>query len=158
LSAQHDHATRTDDGVFTWHPDYRGQSLQKVRNTLAADIERDQRAYELALLGAEESEHDALASVVDVERRWSRYHFGWNEVDPAELADRIARFEWEREQRQEMISWQDYRNASGPATARSGGEAGRASMDDGQRRRLANILAGVILALIVVALVVVFVL
>lgn len=145
--------------MFEWHPDYRGRSLEQVTRDLESEIARDQRAYEVALMGAEESEHDALASVVDVERRWSSYHFGWNDTPPGELAERIAAFEWEREQRQEMISWQEYRNTSagGAPSAQTGGDW-RASMSDEQRRKVANILAAVILGLVIVAIIVVLVL
>lgn len=148
------------DAVFTWHPDHRGRRLADVTRDLESEITRDQRAYELALSGAEESEHDALASVVDVDRRWSPYSFGWNEADPAELAERIARFEWEREQRRELISWEDYRNAGQSPGTRStaGRQDWRASMGDTQRRKAANLLAGVIVALIVVAIIAVLVL
>lgn len=143
--------------MFDWHPDYRGRSLDSVARELETEIERDQRSYELALLGAEESEHDALASVVDVERRWSRYDFGWNETTPSVLARRIADFEWAREQRREMISWQDYRNTGSAGRPASGAarEDWRSSMSDGQRRTVANMLAFVIVALIVVAIIVV---
>ena len=109
-------------------------------------------------MGAEESEHDALASVVDVERRWSSYHFGWNDTPPGELAERIAAFEWEREQRQEMISWQEYRNGTGDASSTGGARQDwRASMSDEQRRKVANVLAAVVVGLVLVAIVVVLV-
>jgi hypothetical protein len=149
--------------VFEWHPEYAGRTLEKVTRDLESEIARDQRSYEIALMGAEESEHDALASVVDVERRWSPFHFGWNETDPAELAQRIAAFEWEREQRREMISWQEYRSGNGNAGGRAGSPAGgrsdwRASMSDEQRRKIANGLAAAIVGLIVIGIIVVVVL
>jgi hypothetical protein len=155
-----DNTTTPYDTVFQWHDQYRGRSVAEVTKELESEISRDQRAYDLALSGAEESEHDALASVVDVDRRWSMYHFGWNEVDPALLARRIADFEWEREQRQEMMSWQDYRDAGTISASRASAsrQDWRANMDDTQRRKVANILAGVVVALIVVAIVAVLVL
>jgi hypothetical protein len=110
-------------------------------------------------MGAEESEHDALASVVDVEKRWSPYHFGWNEAPPAELAQRIAAFEWEREQRREMISWQDYRSGGGSVAPSAGTRSDwRASMSDEQRRKVANGLAAAIVGLVLVAIAVVVIL
>jgi hypothetical protein len=151
-------STPAGEQVFEWHPEYQGRRLDEVTRDLATDIERDQRAYELALTGAEESEHDALASVVDVERRWSPYDFGWHESDPRDLARRIAAFEWEREQRNEMFSWQEYRNvgsSAGPAAAT--GSDWRASMSDEQRRTVANGLAVLIVGLIVVAVAVVLI-
>jgi hypothetical protein len=160
VTAGRDRSTTPEDAVFHWHPDYQGRRVDAVTRELEAEIARDQRSYELALMGAEESEHDALASVVDVERRWSRYDFGWNEVAAPDLARRIAEFEWAREQRQEMISWHDYRATGTPASGadRTGRADWRASMSDGQRRRVANVLALVMMALIVVAIVVVLVL
>jgi hypothetical protein len=146
----------TGDAVFAWHPQYQGRSVESVRRDLQTEIERDQRAYELALVGAEESEHDALASVVDLERRWSTYDFGWHEAAPDLLANRIVEFEWAREQRQELISWNEYRNTAGalPASGRPTGDW-RASMSDEQRRKVANIIAGVLVALIVIVIIVV---
>lgn len=157
-SERHD-MTQTTERVFEWHPEYQGRSLDDVQVDLAEQIAHDQRAYEVALMGAEESEHDALASVVDIERRWSPFSFGWNEADPNDLAARVAGLEWAREQQREMISWQEYRNTSagGAPSAQTGGDW-RASMSDEQRRKVANILAAVILGLVIVAIIVVLVL
>ena len=95
--------------TFTWHPEYAGQSVSQVREDLARQIAGDQRQHALAMEGAEEAEHDALASVVELERRWGVYDFDWAEQDAALLAARIVAFEQERERRQELISWADYR-------------------------------------------------
>lgn len=142
--------------MFEWHPEYRGRSLDQVTRDLEAEIARDQRQYEVALMGAEESEHDALASVVDVEKRWSPFSFGWNEAEPADLARRIAAFEWEREQRRELIPWQEYRNGStGPSASGAAGSDWRARMSDEQRRKVANGLAAAVVGLILVAIAVV---
>ena len=158
MSSQTDGSTRPGAAVFEWHPQYAGRTLEEVTRELETEIARDQRAYEVALMGAEESEHDALASVVDVEKRWSPFHFGWNDAPPAELAQRIAGFEWEREQRREMISWQEYRSANGSGSATASPAAGarddwRASMSDEQRRKVANGLAAVVVGLIVIAII-----
>ena len=156
MTPETDRPTQPDAAVFEWHPEYAGRTLQKVTRDLESEIARDQRSYEIALMGAEESEHDALASVVDVERRWSQYHFGWNDTPAAELAQRIAAFEWERERRREMISWQEYRSGNGGVSPASGGRSDwRASMSDEQRRKVANGLAVAIVGLIVVAIIVV---
>ncbi len=84
-------------------------SYERVLGDLAEDIARDQRAYKLAMDGAELSEHDSLITIVDLERRWSEYEFEWAEMDSRSLARRILTFEQERERRQEMISFADYR-------------------------------------------------
>lgn len=159
MTAERDATTSSAGRVFQWHPEYRGRRLEALQRDLADEIARDQRQYEVALMGAEDSEHDALASVVDIERRWSGYDFGWNEADPADLARRIAEFEWEREQRHEMVSWQEYRNTSVTASRPAGpGSGWRASMSDGERRAVANRLAALIVGLVVVAIAVVLIL
>lgn len=154
MTAGYDRPQTPGNAVFEWHPNYKGTRLKELTQELEADIARDQRAYELALAGAEESEHDAFSSVVDLERQWSMYSFAWHEEDPAMLARRIADFEWEREQRREMISWNDYRGiaATQPRGARNTGDW-RASISDEQRRKVANIGAGIVVALIVVVLI-----
>lgn len=100
-------------GTFSWHPTYAGQTFDSVERGLAAEIGRDQRQYHLALDGAEQSEHESLSSVVELERRWGNYAFDWAEMEPAELASRIVAFERERERRQEMIPFADYRAEGG---------------------------------------------
>jgi hypothetical protein len=109
-------ASNGDEPGFTWHPVHRGKSFAQVHNELVDEIGRDQRSYKLAMDGAEGSEHDSLTTIVDLERRWSTYEFDWAEMDPKVLADRILRFEQERERRQEMIPFADYR-ASGALMA-----------------------------------------
>jgi hypothetical protein len=105
-------ATTVEDvsgDTFTWHPEYAGKTAEQVEADLAQQIASDQRQHRLAMDGAEEAEHDALASVVSLERKWGVYDFDWAEQDPEELASRIVDFEQERETRQEMISWSEYR-------------------------------------------------
>jgi hypothetical protein len=97
--------------TFVWHPELKGKTVGEVRAALAQDIAADQRQHRLAMDGAEESEQEALASVVSLERKWGQYDFDWAEQDPERLAERIIEFERERERRQELISWSDYRNA-----------------------------------------------
>ena len=96
---------------FTWHPTYRGRTLRAVRDELRLELQRDQRQYGLAMEGAEEHEQSVLATVVELEKKWGVYDFGWAEVDPADLADRIAAFEWEREQRRELFPFDEVRSA-----------------------------------------------
>lgn len=96
--------------TFIWHPDHGGKTADEVRQGLAQEIANDQRQHRLAMDGAEESEQDALASVVSLERKWGPYDFDWAEQDPEMLAARITEFELERERRHEMVSWSDYRD------------------------------------------------
>jgi hypothetical protein len=116
-------ADEVDADAFTWHPEYAGKSSEEVRSGLAREIASDQRQHRLAMDGAEESESDALASVVSLERTWGPYDFEWAEQDPDALAGRITDFERERERRQEMITWSDYRDEpSGQAEVLEPGE------------------------------------
>ena len=101
-----------DERRFGWHPTYAGRTLDEVTASLRDELGRDQRAYALVLEGAEEQEGAALASVIDLERRWGAYDFGWAEAEPGELASRIAAFEWERETRQALFPFADYRRAT----------------------------------------------
>lgn len=94
---------------FTWHPEYAGRTFEDVQQELTSQIAADQRQHQLAMDGAEEAEHDALASVVGLERRWGQFDFDWAEQDAGALASRILAFELERERRHEMISWSEYR-------------------------------------------------
>ena len=147
-------APGTDERVFAWHPDYQGQSATSVERDLSHQIAKDQRAYELALSGAEKSEHEALASVMELERRWSLYSFDWPETPADGLARRIVDFELERDRRQEMISYDEYREEA--AVLDAGQDTGwRESMSDEQRRRVARIGAGVVLAVVVLMLIIV---
>lgn len=100
-------------GAFSWHPEYAGQTFDTVQRGLVSEIGRDQRQYHLALEGAEQSEHESLTSIVELERRWGNYAFDWAQMDAAELAARIVGFERERERRQEMIPFAEYRAEGG---------------------------------------------
>lgn len=95
---------------FTWHPEYAGRLLLDVRDELVREIGADQRAYALAMEAAEAREDDALASVLRLERRWGPYDLNWAEADPEQLADRIVRWEWERERRQELFPFSEVRD------------------------------------------------
>lgn len=135
---------------FTWHPEYAGHSFEDVRRGLIEDITRDQRAYHLALEEAEKEEFDAFNSVRELEKRWSEYDFGWFDVPPDSLANRILAFERDRESRQEMISWQDWKAESdsppvaAPSTTPEKTDW-RENLTDEQRRRLASTLSIVVL-------------
>ena len=102
-------STNETSAVFEWHPDYKGCEVERVRRDICDEISRDQRQYGLALEGAELAEFASLSSVVELERRWGQFDFDWAETDPRELADRVLAFELERESRQDMISFADYR-------------------------------------------------
>lgn len=148
-------AAVTDERTFTWHPEYHGRSAASVEQDLADQLARDQRAYELALSGADKSEHQALASVMELEKRWSTYSFDWAEMPAGDLARRIVNFELERDRRHEMITYDQYRDEEAPLQVRS--DAGwRETMSDEQRQRVARFGAGLIM--IVIALVVIIIL
>jgi hypothetical protein len=101
---------------FTWHPTYAGKSVAEVRSIVAEDIARDQRAYSLAMEGAEHAEGASLTTIVELERRWSPYDFDWAEMDASVLAGRIVAFEQERERRQELIPFAEHRSTRGMST------------------------------------------
>ena len=112
---------------FDWHPEFTGKTVSEVRTTLTNELASDQRAYALALEGAEEHENATLATVLDLEKKWGRYDLDWATADPSTLASHIVGFEQEREQRQEMIPYAAYRERSDPAagTTLTTGAAGR---------------------------------
>lgn len=95
---------------FTWHPEYRGRLVVDVRNELVQEITNDQKALALALEAAESREDDVLQAVLRLEKRWSPYDLNWAEADPGALADRILRWEWEREKRQELFPYAETRD------------------------------------------------
>lgn len=92
-----------DDRRFSWHPAHAGKSLAEVRRELERDLEHDQRAYALAMSAPDEQEAAILTRVVELERRWGIYHMDWATAVPGPLAERIAEFEWLREERREML-------------------------------------------------------
>jgi hypothetical protein len=143
--------------TFSWHPVYHGRSGADVRRELADEIARDQRAYQLALEGAERAENQSLASVMELEKRWGVYSFDWADMDPDELAGRIVDFELARERRQELFPYAEYREDA-RRTSAAAPTAGRgAAMTDEQRRRVANLGAAVImviLAIIVIGIII----
>lgn len=140
----------TTDGAFSWHPEYAGQTFDTVERGLASEIGRDQRQYHLALEGAEQSEHESLTSVVELERRWGNYAFDWAEMDAAELASRIITFEREREQRKEMISFADYRAQGG--LVGGDGEAGHREAGALPVRTIAIVVVAVITIILIFAI------
>jgi hypothetical protein len=147
---EHDAGERT----FTWHPEYRGRTVESVERELTNQIMSDQRQYELALSGAEKSEHQALASVMELEKRWSVFTFDWADTPPEDLARRIVDFELARDRWQEMISYNEYRAEASAGTAVPTG-GWRASMTDAERRRVANIGAVVIMVSVLLVIIVV---
>lgn len=140
--------TQGQGDAFAWHSEYAGQTFDTVERSLATEIARDQRQYHLALEGAEQSEHESLSSVVELERRWGNYAFDWAEMDATDLAHRIVLFERERERRQEMISFADYRAEGG--LVGGDGEGGRRESGALPVRLLA--IAAVIVLLILMVL------
>lgn len=104
-------ATSASEASFHWHPDYAGKSITEVRATLIREITSDQRAYALTLEGAEEHEGDSLSSVIALERKWGPFDLNWAESDPGLVADRVVAFELERDRRQELFPYGDYRRS-----------------------------------------------
>ncbi len=92
-----------DNARFAWHPVWAGHDVASVRGQLVEDARSDQRAYALALEGAERHENDALASTVALDRKWGGLSLDWAEADADALAGAMLAAEWEREQRQEMV-------------------------------------------------------
>ena len=142
---QHDTSPPIKTGKFEWHPEYAGQTFEGLHRELADCIRRDQKAYQNALASAEKEEHGAFNTVRDLEKHWSPYDFAWFELQPEHLADKILRFEQEREARQELISWQEWKNAAvsnAPARIpdREKGDW-RENLSDEQRKRIASALA-----------------
>lgn len=139
-------ATSFDRG-FIWHPVYKGRSFQEVQRELQEEIRRDQRSHHLALEGAEQAEHDALTSIVELERRWGTYDFDWAEMDAGVLAVRVVTFEREREKRREMISFDEYRASGALAGDGDGAGGGRSG---GLPIRLIAIAAIAIIAIVII--------
>ena len=117
------------DERFVWHPEYGGRTLGDVTASLRDELGRDQRAYALVLEGAEEREDAALASVLELEKKWGPFDFGWAETDAGVLAGRIAAFEWAREGRRELFPFEEYRRGEGPAAVAGGGPGDREGSD-----------------------------
>lgn len=142
-------STQTAADQFVWHPEYVGKSFESVKRELADDIQRDQRAYELALEQAEKEEFSAFNSVRELEKRWSDYDFGWFDQPPDSLADRIVAFERARDERQELISWQDWKAESipqpGVAPVSERKPDWRENLSDEQRKRIASAMSIVII-------------
>lgn len=100
---------------FAWHPRYKGKTAAEVRREIEQELGTDQRAYGLVLEGADRQENAALASVIELERKWGGFDMNWAEADPTDLAGRIAAFEQTRDQRREMIPAASFRASVSPA-------------------------------------------
>ena len=140
------------DGRFSWHPVWRGRTIDEVREELREQAARDQRSYALALEGAERHENDALASVVTLERTWSAIALDWPEVDADALADAMLAAELERERRREMTPIADLREVlPRPVTSPAGEEEPERSrrLTDPTARLVVLVVVGVLLALFV---------
>ena len=132
-------------GMFEWHPEYAGKTFDGLHRELVDCIHRDQKAYQNALESAEKEEHGAFNTVRELEKRWSVYDFAWFELKPEHIADKILRFEQEREARREMITWQQWKTESSPTAPPSGSEATksdwRENLTEHQRKRVASALS-----------------
>ncbi len=135
---------------FAWHPTYRGRTVAAVRAEMSAELASDQRAYALALEGAEQQENAALATVLRLEKKWGEYDFGWAETDPNELTDRIIDFEQARDARQDMFPYGAYRSAqtASASPAQPAPRSFRRPAIGGSQGRLLGIAAVVVLILL----------
>lgn len=106
-----------DDARFAWHPRYRDRTLREVRAEITQELASDQRAFALALEGAEQHEGQVLASVVPLEKRWGEFDWEWATTDATALGGRIAAFERERDRRRELFPYAEYRITAYPTTA-----------------------------------------
>lgn len=135
-------AVQASPDRFVWHPEYAGKTFEGVRRELEDDIQRDQRAYDLALEQAEKEEFGAFNSVRELEKRWSEYDFGWVEVPAKVLADRILAFERARDKRQELFGWQEWKDESLAQTKVTDMSTQkpdwRENLSDEQRRKIAS--------------------
>ena len=115
---------------FAWHPTYRGRTPNEVRTEIGQELARDQRAYRLVLEGAEKEENAALASVLELERKWGAYDLDWAEANAPALAAQITAFELERDRRRELFTYAAYRtggeSAVGSGARPAGASVGRA--------------------------------
>ena len=69
--------------------------------------------------------------MVELERKWGVYDFDWAEQDADALASRIVAFEQERERRQELISWAEYRAENAGEVAGGYGDPPAAELSTG---------------------------
>ena len=99
---------------FTWHPTYAGRRVSDLRTELRRDLGQDQRSYALIMAGAEEHEGQVLASVIPMERRWGGFDLDWAEAAPDALVETMIAFELEREARQELFPFAEYRARAAP--------------------------------------------
>ena len=107
-------ADRGADRRFLWHPTYQGKAVAQVIAEIEGALRADQRSYQLTIEGPEEHEDAMLARIVELERRWGPYAMDWYSADARALAERIASFEWEREQRRELFPYAEYREQVAP--------------------------------------------
>ena len=153
-----DSAQETAADTFAWHPDYAGRTFESVHRELTDQIERDQRAYHLALENAEKEEFGAFTTVRDLEKRWSDFDFGWFDTPANQVAARILAFEKARDTKQELLSWQAWRseNQSRPQEIHTMSEEKRdwrENLSDEQRKKIASAMSvGVILLMVLVCI------
>ncbi len=156
LSSESLHETAAEK--FEWHPDYAGRTFESVERELTDDIERDQRAYHLALENAEKEEFGAFNTVRDLEKRWSDFDFGWFDTPANQLASRILAFEKARDAKQELLSWHEWRSAhqTHPKEVRKMSEEmrdWRENLTDEQRKKIASAMSvGIILLMVLVCI------
>ncbi len=114
-----------DESRFAWHPQYRGQTVDEVRSTLMADLRSDQRSYAITIDGPPENESEILVRVVGLEKKWGPYALDWSTAEPATVIDRVIAFEQERESRQELFPYAEYRDRNTPRTSPASASSAR---------------------------------
>lgn len=113
-------AEQHPDGFrFAWHPQYRGQTVDEVRSTLTKDLRSDQRSYAITMAGPDENESEILVRVVGLEKKWGPYALDWSTAELATVIDRVIAFEQEREARQELFPYAEYRDRNATRTSTS---------------------------------------
>ena len=146
-------------GKFRWHPAYAGRTYASVQRELEDALLLDQRTYQEALDNAEKEEFGAFTTIRDLERHWSTYDLSWAETDASALSARIVAFERARDDRQEMFSWQEWREESAPSPAEPAADDTkhdwRENLTDEQRRRLASAMAIGVMVLLALMFIVV---
>ena len=117
----------SEQSRFVWHPQYRGQTVAEVRAALLDDLRSDQRAYAITIDGPPENESEILARVVGLEKKWGPYALDWATAEPAAIVDRAVAFERERDARQELFRYAEYRERNAPVAQSRGAGTGSGS-------------------------------
>ena len=119
-----------DASRFAWHPQYRGQTTDEVRAILLEDLRLDQRSYAITMDGPDENESEILVRVVGLEKKWGPYALDWATAEPVTVVDRVMDFEREREDRQELFPYAQYRDRHANLNSSAPSGSGSAILDE----------------------------